>query len=207
MIIYRIAWFVAQIYAAILFPTRVVTGKKYMNAKGPLILCCNHRTGRDPIIVVSRVWRPVHFMAKRELFAKNPMKFFMEQLGAFPISRGRTDMRAIRQSLKVLKEGGVFGIFPEGTRHPEAKGVEPLHDGVGMIALKSGAPVVPIYLQDGPMFHMNRLYAGAPLHFSLKEGELLSKETIHAATLKVERAMMDLYDLSCQQQEKRRKTK
>ncbi len=84
-------------------------------------------------------------MAKIELF-KGALGFFLTQLGAFPVKRGESDFGAMREALKRLKEGRVILIFVEGTRRI---GNEPskAQAGVGFLAMKSGVPVVPVYVK------------------------------------------------------------
>ena len=84
-------------------------------------------------------------MAKIELF-KGLWGFFLTRLGAFPVKRGEADFGAMREALRRLKEGRVVLIFVEGTRRI---GKEPskAQAGVGFLAMKSGVPVVPVYVQ------------------------------------------------------------
>ncbi len=91
--------------------------------------------------------RPLRYMAKKELFGNAALRKLIVTLGAFPIDRGAGDRAALRTSLDILAEGGVLLMFPEGHRKPD----DAVHDflpGVGMLALRSGAPVVPLAM-DG----------------------------------------------------------
>lgn len=109
---------------------------------GPVIIAANHVSNWDPVVVALVVNRPIHFMAKASLFKFKIMDKIFRLLHAFPVKRGVPDRQAIRQALLVLEEGKILGIFPEGARNKtgDLKALA----GVGMIALKSGAPVVPI---------------------------------------------------------------
>ncbi|MGI6004608.1 MAG: lysophospholipid acyltransferase family protein [Christensenellales bacterium] len=191
--LYRIAWFLAQIYTRLLFPTVVVSGLKYINRKGPCILCSNHKTGRDPILLVTNIWRPVSFMSKEELFRNKLSASFYRRLHMFPVKRGASDLHSLRTSLKVLEGGGMLGIYPEGTRYPDAEGVQPLHNGAAMIALRSGAPMVPVYLDSaaGP-FKLNRIYAGPPIVVDNREGVVNSRR-MKMVTDRLHDAMQALY--------------
>ena len=106
---------------------------------GPIIVACNHVSNWDPIAVGVVLNRPVYFMAKNQLFRFKLASWFLIRLHAFPI---KPERHAIRQALKVLREGNVLGIFPQGAR--DKSGRLKAQAGVAMIALKSGAPVVPI---------------------------------------------------------------
>ncbi len=118
------------------------TGRDHI-PDGPVILAANHRSFLDPFIVGTCLFRPVYFVAKKELFDKRWQGWLLNCLGAFPIKRGQSDEESLRTALALLARGEAVVIFPEGTRHREG----PLHEprrGVGRLALESGAPVVPI---------------------------------------------------------------
>ena len=104
----------------------------------------NHKSYWDPpMIGVAFKTRIVHFMAKEELF-KNPVfGWVIRQLGTFPVRRGVTDRAAIRQAVKVLKDGYPLGIFPEGTRI-RREGLGKFHSGMASLALMTGTPILPV---------------------------------------------------------------
>lgn len=111
--------------------------------KGPLILAANHVSYWDAIVVAAAVKRPIHFMGKAELFDYPLLGYFIKKLNAFPVRRGIADRNAIKKALLVLEEGKILGIFPEGMRNLKGEDLK-AQAGVAMIALKSGAPVVPV---------------------------------------------------------------
>jgi glycerol-3-phosphate dehydrogenase (NAD(P)+) len=118
------------------------TGRAHI-PDGPVILAANHRSFLDPFIIGTCLFRPVYFVAKKELFDKRWQGWVLNRLGAFPIKRGQSDEESMATALALLARGEAVVIFPEGTRHREG----PLHEprrGVGRLALQSGAPVVPI---------------------------------------------------------------
>ena len=96
----------------------------------------------DPPVVGTAFPRPIHFMAKEELFAKPILKWIFTKLKAFPVRRATADRTAIRHAINLLNNGELLGLFPEGTRSKTGKLGKP-ETGLAMIALKSGAPVVP----------------------------------------------------------------
>ncbi|MDQ7792896.1 MAG: lysophospholipid acyltransferase family protein [bacterium] len=132
--VFRLAW-------AVLFRWRC-TGSEHLPLQGPALFCANHRAWADGITlgVVSR--RRVHFMAKEELFRWRPLAWLFRELGAFPVRRGRPDRAALRHSFRLLDEGKVLGIFPEGTRNRTGQ-LGPGEPGAALLAARSGAPVVP----------------------------------------------------------------
>ena len=118
-------------------------GRDHIPASGPVILAANHKSFLDPWVVGVCLRRPVHFVAKRELFEKRWMGWLLNSLGAFPIRRGDSDGEAMETARLVLERGGALVIFPEGTRIRTEGLAEPKR-GVGRLALETGAPVVPI---------------------------------------------------------------
>ncbi|MDI6715851.1 MAG: lysophospholipid acyltransferase family protein [Actinomycetota bacterium] len=123
-----------------------ITGKQNIPKSGPVILASNHVSYVDPILIAfAGAPRPVNYMAKSELFKIPIFGSLIRALNAFPIKRGIADKGAIAHSLKVLSKGGVLLIFPEGTRQRSGN-LGPAYPGVTSIALKTGAPIVPIGL-------------------------------------------------------------
>lgn len=121
-----------------------VKGKEHLPEKGPAILCSNHMSVIDPVILGCAVNPQITFMAKKELFDIPVLSFLIKKLGAMPVKRGEADRKAIKLALEKLKGGGVFGLFPEGTRNKEKnKELKPLR-GVGFIAARSKVKVIPV---------------------------------------------------------------
>ncbi|MGM0602785.1 MAG: lysophospholipid acyltransferase family protein [Bacillota bacterium] len=124
-----------------------VTGLENIPKKGKIIVMSNHISNLDPPILGAVLKRPIRFMAKKELF-KNPlMRFILNIAEAFPVDRSKTDIRAFRQALRVLADGEILGIFPEGTRCPEGEPGIPKSGSV-MLAVKSKAPIVPVGIKN-----------------------------------------------------------
>ena len=118
-----------------------VEGMDNIPASGPVIIASNHVSNWDPIVVGVALKRPVYFMAKVSLFKNPVMNFFMRRLNAFPVKTDFVDRQAIRRALQILGEDKVLGIFPEGARNKS--GEAKARPGVVMLALKSGAPIIP----------------------------------------------------------------
>ena len=81
-----------------------------------MLLASNHRSFSDPFLIGICLRRPLHFVAKRELFDKRWKARLLLALGAFPIDRGESDELAMETARIILERGGAVGIFPEGTR-------------------------------------------------------------------------------------------
>jgi 1-acyl-sn-glycerol-3-phosphate acyltransferase len=110
---------------------------------GAVILASNHRSFLDPFVVGICLNRPVYFVAKKELFDKRLVGWFLNALGAFPIRRGESDEESVETAKQILARGDALVIFPEGTRIREGS-LGRAKRGVGRLALESGAPVVPV---------------------------------------------------------------
>jgi len=151
-------------YYAVVYPVRLI-GEENIPA-GAVILCANHISSRDPILLLLRLRRRITFMAKKELFKIKLVGAVLREAGAFPVDRGRADLSAIRESMRVLKGGGVLGIFPQGTRSASNERTE-MHGGAALIEQRSKAPVVPVYI-DGPYrpFRRTNIYIGRPVDLS-----------------------------------------
>jgi 1-acyl-sn-glycerol-3-phosphate acyltransferase len=85
--------------------------------KGPIIVVANHVSNWDPLLVAVAMPRPIHFMAKAELYRNPLIARFLKGLNTIPVKRGAADRTAIHQALQILKEEKILGIFPEGTRN------------------------------------------------------------------------------------------
>ena len=119
-----------------------VTGRENIPPAGPVIVASNHISNFDPFVVGSALHRPVHFMAKEELFANPILSAIIKYLGAFPVRRGASDRNAIRMAINLLEEGKVVGLFPEGTRSKTGT-LNQAEPGLAMIAAKAGATIIP----------------------------------------------------------------
>jgi 1-acyl-sn-glycerol-3-phosphate acyltransferase len=123
--------------------------------EGGVLLCSNHIHNLDPIIVGIMIPRPVHYMAKEEIFSVPILGNIVRKCNAFPVKRGFVDREALRAGLKILKDGQVFGLFPEGTRSKTGELGKGLA-GAGFFALRSDALVVPCAV-IGPYKNLHKL--------------------------------------------------
>lgn len=120
-----------------------VEGLEHLPAEGSVIVAANHVSNWDPIMIAMALNRPVHFMGKAELFNNKILGKLLTAVNAFQVKRGSADRQAIRHALKILEEGKVLGIFPEGTRNKAGQEIK-AQTGIAFIALRSGAIIVPV---------------------------------------------------------------
>jgi 1-acyl-sn-glycerol-3-phosphate acyltransferase len=159
-----------------------VDGLANVPASGPVILACNHLSFSDSIFTPLIVHRRVTFVAKAEYFTGKGIKgwlmrqFFLST-GTIPVDRsgGKAAQAALDTLLRVLRDGDVAGIYPEGTRSPDGR-LYRGKTGVARLALESGALVVPVALLNTdeiqptgkliPKIKPVRMRFGQPLDFS-----------------------------------------
>jgi 1-acyl-sn-glycerol-3-phosphate acyltransferase len=124
-----------------------VEGRERVPRTGPVILAANHRSFLDSIFLPLVLRRRVTFVAKAEYFDDPKTAWFFRAVGQIPIRRegGTAAEGALAAATDVLARGGIFGIYPEGTRTRDGY-LHRGHTGVARLALKTGAPIVPVGL-------------------------------------------------------------
>lgn len=114
-----------------------------LNIAGPVIVAPIHRSNFDAPLVAGIALRPLRFLAKEQLFSNPVLAWIFASLGSFPVRREVTDRHALRISEDTLRAGKQLLVFPEGSRQSGSK-VKGVFDGVGYLASRTGAPVIPI---------------------------------------------------------------
>ena len=147
-----------------------IIGLENVPKDGALIFCGNHRSYLDPPLMVATAKRDMKFLAKEELYENKFLKFLGWAFEAIPVKRDEKDVSAIKNSLKVLKNGDCIALFPEGTRNGLEKG-EKVKDGVAFFAVRSGAKVIPCGIKGGTKEHRKvTITYGKPLDYSKYKG-------------------------------------
>ncbi|MFF8954618.1 lysophospholipid acyltransferase family protein [Streptomyces sp. NPDC014894] len=118
-----------------------VLGAWRVPSAGPVIFAVNHAHMVDGPMLMGTAPRPVHFLIKKEAFI-GPLDPFLLGIGQLKVDRSGTDRAAVTGALGVLENGGVLGIFPEGTRGEGD--FASLRAGLAYFAVRSGAPIVPV---------------------------------------------------------------
>ncbi len=143
--LYWIVKRIAKRLARLLFRVEAV-GTGHIPGSGPTLIVSNHTSVLDPPIIGAVTPRPLHFLAKAELVSIPLFGRLISALHTLPVKRDGADPGALRAALRVLAAGQALLIFPEGTRGAEGTLGEG-KPGAGMLALLSGAPVVPAYIE------------------------------------------------------------
>jgi 1-acyl-sn-glycerol-3-phosphate acyltransferase len=139
---YEFVRLIARIAVPLLAKLRT-EGLENIPSEGPVILAMNHIAWLDIPLASMRVPRVTHYMAKIELFSVPVLGWVMRRCGAYPVRRGESDREALRTSERLLTQGEVLVVFPEGHR-TRGKGLLPGHPGVAFIALRAGVPIIPV---------------------------------------------------------------
>ncbi|MFJ8256258.1 lysophospholipid acyltransferase family protein [Peribacillus asahii] len=175
MNLYRFARNVVKIILTPIFRIQTV-GRESFPKDGGVLICANHIDNLDPPVVGITSPRDIHFMAKEELFHAPLLKQLLPNINAFPVKRGLSDKGALKMGLKILKDGEVLGLFPEGTRSKTGELGKGLA-GAGFFALRTNAVVVPCAI-IGPYkpFRKLKVVYGKPVDFSQYREQKLSAE-------------------------------
>ena len=144
-------------------------------SKGPALIVCDHTSLGDPLVLLATAGRPVRFLMAEEIYSHALIRWVFEAFCCIPVQRGRRDIKAIRTMLDGLAANEVIGLFPEGGL--DRNRLDEGHPGIGYLAIKSGAPVIPASIVwEGPhsttsmvqtLFIPSKalIQYGEPLHF------------------------------------------
>ncbi len=200
--VYVVVRFVLRVLLLTLFRLEV-KGAENIPRHGGVIVAPNHRSLIDHPAVGVITDRQVRFMAKEELFKSKWAARFFYAMGSFPVKRGRPDRSSLQRCLELLADGQVVGIYPEGTRQPDAR-FEEVEDGFAYIALKSGAPIVPIALSGTesvlppgrkfPQFVKIRLLVGEPFRLGNGHTGVLPRSRIREAAAEAHKKLAAVMD-------------
>lgn len=180
-----------------------VFGLENLPKTGRFILASNHISHYDPPLISHVCPRTPHIIAKAELFHNPIFGWYISQLGAFPVNRGKADRQAIRRAMEILESEAPLIIFPEGGRAPD-ENLQPAEIGFSMIAHATKSPVVPLYLKgtqnalsavrSGFRFIKTEVHFGAPLRFEeeyARRGDRATLEAIGARVMQEIAALRD----------------
>ncbi len=164
---------------------------------GSMVLCSNHCSNIDPVILASACPKQLHYMAKEELFRVPLLAPLIVKLGAFPVRRGAGDLRAMRMAARILKRKKVLGMFPEGHRNRKKSGLLPFHSGVLRIAYQANVPVLPTVIVWGKgiwPFRRLRIVFGRPQPVSAFGMEGTKPETIRTSCKNLRETMLRMLE-------------
>jgi 1-acyl-sn-glycerol-3-phosphate acyltransferase len=178
-LVWRYLQIIARVGTTLMFDLKTY-GEKNVPKTGGVLLVANHQSYLDPVLVAVRLYRPVSFLAKSELFENPYFGWFIRLLHAFPVRQGEGDIGAVKEIIRQLDEGHVLNIYPEGSR-TESGELGKLEKGVALVIRRANAAVVPVAI-DGSfaawpkgkkLFHADPIHVkyGKPMNLSDKKGE------------------------------------
>ena len=159
-VLYPIIW----VFMRILHPWNAVGADNI--PEGAAVICGNHTTLGDPLYVVCAMGRKrqTHVMAKAEIIKWPVVGFLLKKAGIIGVNRGKSDMGAVKECLRALKNGEKLLMFPEGTRVKDGESAE-AHTGAAMFATRTGTPLVPVYIQPKKRrFRKTTVVFGSPYY-------------------------------------------
>lgn len=147
---------------------------------GAYVLCANHISLYDPVVVGAFCRRKISFMAKSELFKIFGLGFLIKRLGAFPVDRNKADIKAVKTALSILKSGNALLMFPEGKRVKAGESAD-AKSGMVMFAHKTGAKIIPIGINSSyKLFSRLHVTFGEPVSLDEYSGTKLSSVEMDA---------------------------
>lgn len=178
-------WFARGAFSVLAFFTFRchVTNFHNIHRKGPIIVIANHPSFADPVLIGIKLHRQAVFMAKEELFANRIAAKLLHLLGAFPVSRERTNRRALAVAQRSLEQGLALVIFPEGGRSRKGE-MRRGTAGAAMFAVRNKVPILPVGIYGpekakGPFWFFRRprveIVFGKPFNME-KNSNTLEKE-------------------------------
>ncbi|MCC7291220.1 MAG: MFS transporter [Phycisphaerales bacterium] len=178
-----------------------VVNKPTVPHQGGVLVVANHTCYGDPLLLLGAVpYRPFGFMVAKEYTEGRFLGFFMGIVDCIPVKRDGMDAGATRRAMRLLRDGGAMGIFIEGRIVPPGQGSDP-KDGVAMLALSTGAKVIPAHISGTRYFkglwkgmfvrHRARLRFGRPVDLSEFQGQR-DRETVRRATMRIFEEIQEL---------------
>ena len=142
MNLYKVGRAIVSLYYRVIYRVRVEGTENIPNDRN-FIVCANHKSNLDPPLLGLCMPFEIRYMAKEELFKNKFFGGLIRALGAFPIKRGKSDVGALRAAMKMVKDGEVIAIFPEGGRsHKDS--LRRGKQGAALIAVKTGVDILPV---------------------------------------------------------------
>jgi len=176
-ILYEVTRGLAYIVFHTLMPVRF-HHKERLRQEPPYVVIANHRHALDPVVMAMGI--PKHqivFLAKKELGSTPLTQNLLTRVHCILVDRHNADMEAMRACMKAIKMKKILLIFPEGTRHHEGQ-MEQIESGTALIAMRSKAPVIPIYFDRKlSWFKVTNLYVGEPIPYDDLMEEGINTET------------------------------
>ncbi len=194
-------WLLAKFFTRILWRT-TIDGPFPISGEGNGVVICNHRSSVDPFFVQVSVRRVVHWMVAREYCDHPVFGFFLKIAQVIPVNRGGIDTASTKGAIRIVTEGGMVGMLPEGRINTSDQFMGPVRPGAIVVALKGQAPVIPCYIENSPyrgtawspflMRARTRVRYGDPIDLSAYYGQEKDTEVVRKLLIQCVRAIAQL---------------
>ncbi|MDR2904117.1 MAG: 1-acyl-sn-glycerol-3-phosphate acyltransferase [Clostridiales bacterium] len=178
---YAISRFVVGLYYRTFYRVEVI-GQKNIPKNGGFIVCSNHMSVKDPMVLGVFIKRPLSFIGKKEIFKKKFFSLVLKGLHVIPIDRENADMATFKTVIAQLKNGAGIGIFAQGTRVKELD-LKSAKAGVALFALKADVPIIPVCISSNYK-HFSKVYVniGEPFFLNQYKGAKIKTEGLNEIT-------------------------
>ena len=166
------------------------------------VLVANHRTSADPFVIQPAVRRVIHWMVAKEYYRRPILGRLLWFFGAIPTSRSGIDTASVRTAMRLVSDGKLVGMFPEGRINRSSDLLLPSHAGAALVALRARVPIVPCYVEGmpytgtvlGPFFTPARVRVkiGQPLHLNEYYDRGEERPVLEEITLRAMREIANL---------------
>lgn len=199
---YRVGHVISTAITALLFRP-IITGKHNFPKNGAVLIAPNHRSMLDIPLLGCTTFRPLRFMAKKELFKFKVVKWYFQTNGSFSVDKQEGDPASIKKAISILKDGDALVVFPEGKRSKN-EFIGELAPGACFLAVKAKAPILPVVVA-GADGSYKRKFGILPIipRAKIVIGELMSShidsegktsKIVDATTSKLHKKLQELYD-------------
>jgi 1-acyl-sn-glycerol-3-phosphate acyltransferase len=176
--IYRVTWRLFRIFYR--FYCRCdVEGAHHVPTSGPVILAANHASFLDPPLVGAALPRTISYLARENLFRFPVFGSLLRAWDVVPVDRDGGSPAGLKAILNHLAAGRAVVLFPEGTRTPDGQ-LQPARSGIGLLAIKSSAPVIPIRIRGTFEAYSRGMLIPRPRPVSVRFGTPLNLDSLRA---------------------------
>ena len=200
---YTLARIVAFLGTHTIFPVKYYHKENFL-LPGPYIAMSNHQSACDPLILAYPCKKyEIRFVGKKELNKYPIIAKLLAKLHMITVDRHNSDMAAMRQCARTLRDGYVLGIFPEGTRHHSDQLMEEVETGAAVLALRAKTPILPVYIESKPRFlRVNHVYIGKPMNITDLSAQGFNTEVVEELCARIRDTFHALRDENEQRKKK-----
>lgn len=192
---YQFARMLLVVFTAVFYPCKAYNLEAFQK-DAPYILIANHQSLMDPLLLAAKMKRyEIYYIGKRELTKFKPLGWLVKKLHMIAVSRHESDLTTMRAATKVLKDGEVLGLFPEGTRYHHGIPMAHIESGASLLALRSQVSLLPVLIYPRPrLFRLTYLYIGEEIDYQDLTNQGVSKEISDELNKRIQRVFWDMYE-------------